>query len=510
MDKPATNRLRLRTLAIAAAFGLLAGCLKTDSRPAAATAASATTDEIWEAFFLQGAKIGYGQTRVSPIEKSGQKQIETDSRNHLSIARFGQTIEQELKLSTLEMPEGQLIEFKTEVTFGPTPVVSTGRVEGSRLVIETSSKGSRQTDSIAWSDDIRGFRGVEQSLTQQPLAPGEHRILKMLMPLINQVAELELQAKTEEATSVMGVEAKLLRIESLARLPDGNSLAETLWTNAQGEVIKRRIESMQQESFRTTRELAMAPASSAVTFDLGSDTLVKLDQPLARAHQTRQVRYRVELAGGDPAKTFPSGPTQSIRSLEPHVAELTVRSLRPGHAPPSDSPAEPPGPEYTSANNMLQVDDPSIQAMAQEARGQATEPSKVALALEHYVFDTVTKKDFSQAFATAAEVAQSRQGDCTEHAVLLAALARACKIPARVAIGLVYLERAQGFGFHMWTEVYLDGVWTPLDGTLGQGGIAAGHIKLTDSSLDGAAAYSTFLPVAQVLGLLKISVLDAE
>ena len=42
--------------------------------------------------------------------------------------------------------------------------------------------------------------------------------------------------------------------------------------------------------------------------------------------------------------------------------------------------------------------------------------------------------------ATAAEVARSREGDCTEHAVLLAALARARGIPARVAMGLVYVR----------------------------------------------------------------------
>jgi hypothetical protein len=79
-----------------------------------------------------------------------------------------------------------------------------------------------------------------------------------------------------------------------------------------------------------------------------------------------------------------------------------------------------------------------------------------------------------------------------------------------VAIGLVYVERSASFGFHMWTEVFLNGQWTALDGTLGQGGIAAAHLKLNDSSLDGATTYSAFLPVAQVVGQLKIDVIEAE
>jgi transglutaminase-like putative cysteine protease len=72
------------------------------------------------------------------------------------------------------------------------------------------------------------------------------------------------------------------------------------------------------------------------------------------------------------------------------------------------------------------------------------------------------------------------------------------------------MPASQGFGYHMWTEVHVDGKWMPLDATLGQGGIGAGHIKLTDSSLDGASAYSTFLPVAQVVGQLRIDVLEIE
>ena len=112
--------------------------------------------------------------------------------------------------------------------------------------------------------------------------------------------------------------------------------------------------------------------------------------------------------------------------------------------------------------------------------------------------------------STAAEVAEFREGDCTEHAVLLAALARARGIPARVAIGLVYQAPTQSFAYHMWNELWIGDRWLPLDATLGRGGIGAGHLKLTDSSLAGATAYSSFLPVGQVIGQLKIEVLEAE
>ena len=104
--------------------------------------------------------------------------------------------------------------------------------------------------------------------------------------------------------------------------------------------------------------------------------------------------------------------------------------------------------------------------------------------MEKYVRDKLEKKNFSTALASAAEVAEKLEGDCTEHAVLLAAMLRAKQIPSRVAVGIVYVElnKQPSFGGHMWTEAWLDDKWVPLDATLGRGGTHAGHIKLGDSS----------------------------
>jgi hypothetical protein len=393
-----------------------------------------------------------------------------------------------------------LLEFTSKTALGSTTMKSVGRVEGNGLIIESGGRKSR----VDWSDDVRGFRGLEQSLEASPLKPGQRRKLKVLAPLVNQVANVELVAGEVESTDVLGKPQELLRIETTSRLPDGNVLDETLWTDQAGQTIKRRVTALGQESHRATSQEAQAESTTAARFDLGTDTTVKLDQPLADAHHSKRIRYQVQLAESDPTRVFAQGPTQRVKPLDEHTAEVTVT------AEPAADASGVPGQEYLAANSILEIDDPRIRAMAAEAKGSLTEPREIAEALERYVHRVVSTKDFSQTFSTAAEVATSRQGDCTEHAVLLAALARACGIPSRVAIGLVYVPALQGFGYHMWTEVYVGGGWRPLDATLGQGGIGAAHLKLTDSSLEGAGAYSTFLPVAQVVGQLKIKVLDVE
>jgi hypothetical protein len=49
-----------------------------------------------------------------------------------------------------------------------------------------------------------------------------------------------------------------------------------------------------------------------------------------------------------------------------------------------------------------------------------------------------------------------------------------------------------------------------MDATLAQGGIGAAHLKLVHSNLAGASALSCFLPVAQVIGRLKVEILDVQ
>ncbi len=286
-------------------------------------------------------------------------------------------------------------------------------------------------------------------------------------------------------------------------------IEETLWTDPAGETLKTYSADIGgMETFRVSKAEATAKADAA-KFDLMLDMAVKVDRPLPNPHQTRRVRYRISLEGGNPANVFLVGPTQTVKSLGLHVAEVTVYAIHPGQSDGNrDAPADPPTDDDRRPNHFIESDDSLIVADAKKAAGDETDPWRVAAALERFVYREVKKKDFTQGFATAAETARTREGDCTEHGVFLAALARARGIPARVAIGLVYVEKTQSFFYHLWTEVYIKNRWIPLDGTLAHGGIAADHLKIAQSSLHGVSAEIAFLPVVQVACRLKIEILD--
>ena len=122
-------------------------------------------------------------------------------------------------------------------------------------------------------------------------------------------------------------------------------------------------------------------------------------------------------------------------------------------------------------------------------------------------------------YASAAEVAESRKGDCSEFAVLTAALCRAVGIPAQVCVGVAYVDEfggIQGFGGHAWDQAYVGadeqgkgGKWIGLDAAFkgsGRGGYDAGHIALAVGNGDPG----DFFNMATTLGQFKVDKVEVR
>jgi transglutaminase-like putative cysteine protease len=124
------------------------------------------------------------------------------------------------------------------------------------------------------------------------------------------------------------------------------------------------------------------------------------------------------------------------------------------------------------------------------------------VAVEGWVKTNMKAFEFSQAMATADNVAKTLSGDCTEYAMLAAAMCRAVGVPSRTALGLVYAPGKGGkpfLAYHMWFEVYAGGQWVSLDATLGMGGVGPGHVKIADHSWHDEKSFAPLLPVLRTL-----------
>jgi transglutaminase-like putative cysteine protease len=120
---------------------------------------------------------------------------------------------------------------------------------------------------------------------------------------------------------------------------------------------------------------------------------------------------------------------------------------------------------WREATFIVDFDEPAFAPLREEIRGLGERPAPRALVefVNRIVDERVPRRwDF------ASIVAKRREGDCSEHAMLLAALLRMTGQPARVALGLAIQSDGTKFGAfgHAWVETQQDGKWVVADAAL--------------------------------------------
>ena len=146
---------------------------------------------------------------------------------------------------------------------------------------------------------------------------------------------------------------------------------------------------------------------------------------------------------------------------------------------------------------FIQSDDEKIRALAQKIVADQSAAVNKARRLVDWVYRNIDKRPVLS-LPDALSTLQNRVGDCNEHAVLLAALARAAGIPCRIEAGLVYLKGR--FYYHAWNLVYV-GRWITVDAVYNQVPADVSHIRLVTGS------GSRQLDLMGVIGKLQLKVI---
>ena len=143
---------------------------------------------------------------------------------------------------------------------------------------------------------------------------------------------------------------------------------------------------------------------------------------------------------------------------------------------------------YLSPNAWVRSDDRDIRSFArQHGRGRSVRTRMEGLteAVRAHMNGPIDYRRYDDATTAL----QNRSGDCTEFAVLLAAVARARGIPTRIVHGIAYSGRFAGrahvFSPHAWVQAWDGTRWTSYDA--GFGPFGAGHIVLAIGDGDPAA-----------------------
>ncbi len=467
--------------------------------------------EVWQILEIGGQPMGYSFNAIFRSEEDGEERYRVHQSAEFRFGRLGGEVEISMSMDVVEDRIGRILRASSEMVMAKNPTVFRGVVEDGFLRGTTTLMGRETPVELEWEEGAVSPRGLEE-LTLLLIEEGEGAIgaVPAFDPTTQGIYSVEIEVGPVEEIEFRGetVPCTLVWTES-ELLPGARSRS---WIDGQGRTLRsisRIAGGLEMTVVMADREEALASLQHGEPLrDLFNDTVVRSDRRIARPRQVEEGLFRLKLR--DPALGLPElGEDRRQEVLEQSEGELLLRVTRIEPPAPLALPLDPSGmPDDALAalepGEMVQCDDPGIVAAAEQAIAGETDAWTAAQKLETWVYEHIDEKNMDVALASAAEVFAERTGDCSEHAVLLAAMCRAVGIPARVSMGFEYFGGI--FGGHAWTEVWV-GDWCALDATLGFGWADSTHIAFTVGAF-GDDEDNGFLELARVFGNLDIEVLE--
>jgi hypothetical protein len=470
-----------------------------------------TVAEWWEAAYLQGTRSGHVHTFVKEFEQDGVKLHRATIEMRVNVKRFNDTIQLAMDSGTHELPDGTVLgTFMRQMVGKSKKLEIIGAVDGRQLTLTLDQ--TKPLTPAPWDAHVLGVAKQRTVFKDRQVKPGDSFAYKSFEPTINLVATTRVTVKDLEEVELFGGKQKrrLLRVEAKADKIDNFQLPPYIaWLDDDLMPVRVQLEIPglgKVMLYQTTRSFAVSAADAAPAVDVGTGHYVRLNRQIVRPHDSTNAVYRIVVDGEDDvASVFAKDVRQQSKNVRGNTLELHVRSAG------SDEASAKPGPEFTQNSYFIACDDQKVQELAREAVGTEKESWQKSLKIEKWVHDHM-RPTAGQGLAPADEVARNLNGDCTEYAMLTAAMCRAVGIPSKTSLGLIYANVRSGpvFAFHMWTEVWIEGRWRPLDATLGLGHIGAAHLKICDQSWHDERSLTPLLPVLRVLGKLTIEVVRVD
>jgi len=475
--------------------------------------------DYWFVVGIEGQRAGYVNWSAKEIENRDKQFFYGLRMLNLTISRFGQPSNQAGEESNVETPDGIILSTLMRQSLGRDQHLSlTGTVDIKEKKLKVKRDGAvteKGEGEIPWPEGVVGLVREIRLFKELNLKIGESFDYPSYIPTVNWVVKTTLTFEDEDSKVLWPntPARKLLRFTAKpAPIPTSNGKvklpASTTWVDAE------TFEPLLQETdfpalggrltfLRTTKESAMAPITKPV--EVFNTQSIPLNREIPGIHGKRSVVYKVSVPRDDePETVFATDARQVISKVDAKTRTFELRASA-SHGPDKDAPAQPaPGKEFIESNFFLNWDNKDVKERV--AQAMAGSPASAgawekAVAIERWVKLNMKAFEFDQAMATADNVARTLRGDCTEYAMLAAAMCRAVGVPSRTALGVVYAPTGGRtyMAFHMWFEVFAEGQWLPLDATLGYGGVGPGHIKITDNSWYQEKSFAPLLPVLRAL-----------
>jgi len=455
------------------------------------------------AVFMEGKKIGHAiQSRVVV-----DGNVITSEIASMTMSRAAVPVTMNMTETLIETTDGKPLGFKVARDMSIMTMKLEGTVDANGVVnLTTTSMGAEQKSTLEWPSGAVMAEGLRLLTLKHGLKEGSTYTVKIFSPSIMQVLEAQIQIGSKQNVDLLGRVVALTEVTTKTHMPGAGEMVSKTYVdeNLRTQKSVMPIAGMHIEMVACAKEFALGEND---VLELVDKMFVRSPEPLGNLGSVKSITYHLVPTGQTRNIIIPSNDNQKVQELNNGKVIVTVEPV----AAPTGARFPYKGSnktilEATRPTRYLQSDRKDIIDLARRAIGRTNDTAEAIKRIEAFVADYIENKSLSVGYATAAEVVVSRQGDCSEFAVLTAAMCRAVGIPAQVVVGIAYVEDfagLQGFGGHAWTQAYVGGKWVGLDAAFkgtGRGGYDAGHIALAA----GNGEPGDFLNLASTLGQFKI------
>ena len=454
---------------------------------------------VWRGVYYRGEKIGFTVSQTVP--KDDGFELEEDGRLQMSL--LGATTAATIRTTAHVDKSFALRAFEFSLDPGTGPVEVSGKIDGKRLSLDIKTASGTRSEVRELEEPPALSQSISRRLANGGLVPGTKYHWTVFDPATLRNSKVNVEVRRRELVRGAGATPlPAFRVEM-----EFAGLKTSSWITDTGEVVREES----PLGLITVRESADSARAMAVSRRMQVDLLQaaavapRMTTPIPEPRDVRLMRIR--LGGADLSLLDLEGGAQRLAG---DVLELRdPQALQPERADADTA-------RYLVSEAFIESDAPEIVAEAQKAVNGVTGARARAERLTRYVNALLDKKP-TVSLPSAREVLRTKVGDCNEHTVLYVAMARALGIPARIAVGLVYIHGA--FYYHAWPEVYLPegaggsglgagqsglGLWLPVDPTLNEFPANATHLRLARGGLD---KQTVILPL---MGRLTMDVQDVE
>ncbi|MBN1796143.1 MAG: transglutaminase domain-containing protein [Sedimentisphaerales bacterium] len=469
----------------------------------------ATEDAEYLAIFIDGHKSGYGvHTRIVDGNT-----VRTSEQMELTMERMGSPVSIGTTETYIETIKGEPLGFEAVMDWSFMQTKMTGKVlDNGKVEVKSVTGQLESAKTIEWPKGAMMAEGLRLMELEKGLVKGEEFSALVFSPSLLLAINAKVIVGDKKEVDLLGRVVTLTEVTTKMTIPMSGEMTSLAYVDDELNALKMVMPmmGMKIEMLACSKEFALSPNDPA---ELMSKAFIKSPKPLGDLSSVTSIKYKIRPS--DTTKNFniPSTDNQSVEKRSDGTAILTVRpvKLKSDKFPYKGSDKE--AIENLKPNRFIQSDNEMIIKLAKEAVGDTKNAAIAVKRIEAFVAKYINDRNLSVGYASAVEVAQSRQGDCTEFAVLTAALCRAIGIPARVVAGVAYVNDFMGmqnaFGGHAWTEAYIAGKWVGLDASFvehGWGGYDAGHIALAA----GAGRPEDFIQMVFSLGYFEIEAVEIQ